>query len=249
MSPQHTYLNSMIFTTKNNELAIFEKTIDDIREKIGKLNETRKDKGWFGENGALSSLFSGKKQNNILTPEVLSQFEVFKEKFNNSSLSAEALAEQMENVDQKIINYAKTCKNGEMTTKGFKASIDTMSFSAKAATVATKALSVALNMVAFFVITEAISAVVSYLNSYTEAAANAKEGSEALTQKMKDFDSSVGENAKTLKGLNSRYQELSKGVNELGGNVHNSTEEYEEYKDIVQQISDIRYHALSFDKF
>ena len=73
---------------------------------------------------------------------------------------------------------------------------------AKAATVATKALSVALNMVAMWAITEAISAVVSYLNSYTEAAANAKEGSETLTQKMKDFDSSVGENAKTLKDLN-----------------------------------------------
>ena len=73
---------------------------------------------------------------------------------------------------------------------------------AKAATVATKALSVALNMVAMWAITEAIGAVVTYLNSYTEAAANAKEGSEALTQKMKDFDSSVGENAKTLKDLN-----------------------------------------------
>ena len=50
---------------------------------------------------------------------------------------------------------------------------------AKAATVATKALSAALNMVAMWGITEAISAVVTYLNSYSEAAANAKEGSEA----------------------------------------------------------------------
>lgn len=110
---------------------------------------------------------------------------------------------------------------------------------AKAATVATKALSVALNMVAFFVITEAISAAVSWMNSYTEAAKNAKEGSEALTQKMKDFDSTVGENAKTLKSLNSRYQELSKGVDRLGKVTTLSTSEYEEYKDIVQQVSDI----------
>lgn len=60
----------------------------------------------------------------------------------------------MENVDQKIINYAKTCKNGEMTTKGFKTSVEGMTFSAKAATVATKALSVALNMVADALITK-----------------------------------------------------------------------------------------------
>jgi len=227
-----------MFTTKNKELVILGNTIDEIKKKLSDFVANVGKNGLFGKDGALASLFSGKKSN-ILTPKVLSQFEEFKEKFNSSSLSAEALAEQMGNVDQKIINYAKTCKNGEMTTKGFKASVEGMTFSAKAATVATKALSVALNMVAFFVITEAIGAVVSYLNSYTEAAANAKEGSEALTQKMKDFDSKVGENAKTLKDLNPQYQKLSKGVNELGENINDSTEEYEEYKDIVQQVSDI----------
>lgn len=66
-----------------------------------------------------------------------------------------------------------------MTTEGFKASIDTMSFSAKAGKVALQALAMAGNMVAMWAITEAIGAVVSWLNSYTEAAANAKEGSEA----------------------------------------------------------------------
>ena len=102
----------MILTTKNEELAIFGKTIDDIKNKIDKFNEVKTKNGLFGENGALASLFSGKKLNNILTPETLKQFDEFKKKFNSSSLSAEALAEQMENVDQRIIDYAKTCKNG-----------------------------------------------------------------------------------------------------------------------------------------
>jgi len=52
----------------------------------------------------------------------------------------------MENVDQRILDYAKTCKNGGMTTEGFKASIDTMSFSAKAGKVALQALAMAGNM-------------------------------------------------------------------------------------------------------
>ena len=148
----------MIFTTKNKELAIFGNTVTDVKEKWKEFKkELAKNNGkLFGENGAFTSLFSGKNQNSILTPEVLSQFEEFKEKFNSSSLSAEVLAEQMENVDQRIIDYAKTCKNGQMTTEGFKTSVEGMTFSAKAATVATKALSVALNMVAFFAITEAI---------------------------------------------------------------------------------------------
>lgn len=138
--------------------------------------------------------------------------------------------------EEKLINANKKARESAIAHNN---ALKQQTLGAKAATVATKALSVALNMVAFFVITEAISAVVSYLNSYTEAAANAKEGSEALTQKMKDFDSKVGENAKTLKDLNPQYQKLSKGVNELGENINDSTEEYEEYKDIVQQVSDI----------
>lgn len=47
----------------------------------------------LGENGALTSLFSSKKTNNIITPKVLSQFGESKEKLNNSFLSAEVLAE------------------------------------------------------------------------------------------------------------------------------------------------------------
>lgn len=146
----------MIFTTKNKEFAIFGNTITDVKGKWKEFKKelAKNDGKLFGENGALASLFGSKKQNNILSPETLKQFEEFKEKFNSSSLSAEALAEQMENVDQRIIDYAKTCKNGQMTTEGFKTSVESMTFSAKAATVATKALSVALNMVAMWAITK-----------------------------------------------------------------------------------------------
>lgn len=94
-------------------------------------------------------------------------------------------------------------------------------------------------MVVMWGISKIIGRVIIEINKFTEAAANAKEGSEALTQKMKDFDSKVGENAKTLKDLNGRYQEVSKGVNALGDNINDSTSEYEEYKDIVQQVSEI----------
>lgn len=87
------HFNSTIFTTKNKELAIFGKTLDDIKDKIIKLSNVYEQYGLLGENGALASLFSGKKSNNILTPETLKQFDEFKEKFNSSSLSTEALSE------------------------------------------------------------------------------------------------------------------------------------------------------------
>ena len=208
MSPQHTYFNSTIFTTKNKELAIFGKTIDDIKNKIDKFNEVKTKNGLFGENGALASLFSGKKLNNILTQETLKQFEEFKEKFNSSSLSAEALAEQMENVDQRIIDYAKTCKNGEMTTEGFKASIDTMSFSAKAGKVALQALATAGNMLIGWAITKGIELAVKALDNYIHRVEKANEATEEAISTFESITSEVTALEDKLSELNDQIDKL-----------------------------------------
>ena len=129
----------MIFTTKNKELAIFGKTLSETKEKLIAFFEAFERGGINGQDGIIDTFFS-KNKKSPLTPELFDEFERFKKKFNSSSLNAEALSEQLENVDQRIIDYAKTYKNGEMTTEGFKASIDTMSFSAKAGKVALQAL-------------------------------------------------------------------------------------------------------------
>lgn len=229
----------MIFTTKNKELAILGKTIDDIREKISKLNETRTDKGWFGENGALASLFSGKPQNNILSPETLKQFDEFKEKFNSSSLSAKALAEQMENVDQRIIDYAKTCKNGEMTTEGFKASVEGMTLSAKAGAVALEGLRIVGNMIAMWAISKGLELAVKGIDELAHSAEHCKERVDDLMSNYQSALDKANSNAKTIEGLAGRYEELSKGVNNLGENVSLTADEYSEYNNIVNQIADM----------
>lgn len=193
----------------------------------------------FGGKDALASLFGRKGQNNLLTPEVLKQFDDFKEKFNNSSLSAEALAEQFENVDQRIIDYAKTCKNGEMTTKDFKASIDTMSFSAKAGKVALQALATTGSMIAMWAITRVIDFAATRLDNLANASKHATENAKELTSKMNNSISSLSGNASTLSELNDEYQTLSKGVNQLGENIGLSTEDYNRYKNIISQLSEI----------
>lgn len=193
----------MIFTTKNKEFAIFGKTITDVKEKWKEFKkELAENNGkLFGENGALDSLFSGKKSNNILTPETLKQFEEFKEKFNSSSLSAEALAEQMENVDQRIIDYAKTCKNGEMTTEGFKASIDTMSFSAKAGKVALQALATAGNMLAMWAFTKAIQLAVTAIDNYIHRLDNAKEALSNTQSELSSLNNEIEDTTEQIKEL------------------------------------------------
>ncbi len=230
----------MIFTTKNKEFAIFGNTITDVKEKWKEFKKelTENNGKLFGENGALASLFSGKKLN-FLTPEVLKQFDDFKEKFNSSSLSAEALAEQLENVDQRIIDYAKTCKNGEMTTEGFKASIDTMSFSAKAGKVALQALAIAGNMIAMWAISKGIELAVKGIDELAHSAEHCKERVDELMSSYKSALDKANGNAKTVEGLAAKYEQLSRGVNSLGQNVSLTADEYSEYNDIVNQIADM----------
>lgn len=105
--------------------------MDEIRGKIINVFDAWERGGFKGDSGIIDTFISQKKGKSKLTPELFSQFEIFKEEFNNSSLSAEALGEKMKNVDSRIIAYAKTCKNGELTTKGFQQSLDDLFYSAK----------------------------------------------------------------------------------------------------------------------
>jgi methyl-accepting chemotaxis protein len=110
---------------------------------------------------------------------------------------------------------------------------------AKAATVATKALSVALNMVAMWAISEVIGFVVTGLHSLATASETARENAAGLAKSISSFNENISNNSSKISDLNSRYQELSKGVNNLGENISLSSSEYDEYKNIISQVSDI----------
>ncbi len=195
--------NSTIFKTKNNELAIFGKTIDEVKEKLDTFVKTYNQNGHqlFGEGGAFSSLFSGKKATNIITPELLSQFDDFKERFNNSKLSAEALAEEMGDVDSSIVNYAKTCKNGELTTEGFTAALKQQTLGAKAATVATKALAMAGNMLVAWAVTKGIELAVKAIDDYIHRLDNAKEALSNTQSELSSVNSEIDETTDKIKEL------------------------------------------------
>ena len=211
-------------------------TLDNIREKWNKLKDAiaENDGTLFGENGVFASLFSGKKANKILTPEVLSQFDEFKEKFNSSSLSAEALAEQMENVDQRIIDYAKTCKNGEMTTAGFKASIDNMSFSAKAGTVALKALSIAGNIAVSMLVVKGLELAVKCIDNLIHASEKAREKLKEILQKSYELTETYKQEQADLDSTIEKYKDL----NEQLTNAYLTTEEYNGIKEQLVELQD-----------
>ena len=217
----------MIFTTKNNEIAILGNTITNVKEKWKDFKKeiVESNGKLFGENGAFASLFSGKKLN--LTTEVLSQFEEFKEKFNSSFLSAEALAEQMENVDERIVTYAKTCKNGELTTEGFKASVEGMTLSTKAASVAMKALSIAGNMLVMWAISEVVSGLYELSQVSKEVAERAQELGNSFRSTESDIDS-----------YKEKITELYSTINNNGSSVEQVTNARKELMSVQDELID-----------
>lgn len=229
----------MIFKTQNDELTIFGNTISDIKTKVEEFNKIRVQEGLLGQNGALSAFFGNKSSQTILDDKLLGDFEAFKDLFNQSSLSAEALAEDLGGVDDSIINYAKSCKNGELTTEGFKSSIKGMSVSAKAGQVALKGLAIAGNMLATLAITAAISFAVKKIDEVIVTTEELKEKVEELTSEYESAIKTARENSKTIDELAYKYKELSEGVDSFGNNISLTTKDFDEYNNIVNKIADM----------
>ena len=203
----HTLLYN-IFKTKNNELAIFGKTLDDVKNKFISFIDVYEQYGLKGENGALSYLFGNKNSGNIITSELLDEFETFKDLFNSSSMSAEALAESLGGVDDRILNYAKTCKNGEMTTQGFKTSLEGMTLSAKAGQVALKGLAMVGNMLAFWAISEGIQ----FLSKTIKGLNNDCEN---LENKISKLESTYDEQTQSIDDINSKLEENKQKIDDI----------------------------------
>lgn len=229
---------SMIFKTNNKELVIFGKKVDEIKEKRTRfINVYNQEHHLFGNNGAIKELFKSAPR---ATYEQLSpRFEEFKAKYNNSNLSAEALSEEMGGVDEQIVKYAKTCKNGELTTAGFKEAMSKMTLSAKASTIAIKTLSMAGNMLVMWGVSAAISLVSNVINESRQRIQKNKEAVDSLSSSYKEGQKTLKSNRDTAESLKDKYAELAKGVDKTGSNLSLTTDEFKEYQNISNQLADM----------
>ena len=182
-------------------------TLTETKGSLVEFFEAFERGGFKGESGIIDTFFSKKNAKSIITPELMDDFEKFKDKFNNSTLSAEALAEKLKNVNSRIVEYAKTCKNGELTTEGFTKSLNQTTLGAKAGHVALKGLATAGNMFAMWVVSEVISLAANAIDDYIHAAEKAREQSSELTDKWKEENTSINNSI-------SKYQELKEKLND-----------------------------------
>ena len=254
--------NSTIFTTKNNELAIFGQTLDDIRKKLINFNDVIMQGGTFGS--SKKQLIPENELTKIISNDeaksIVDTLNSINDKTNETWDSTDSYLTFLKDKGKGYVtDYVKANQNQVYITEDvIQASKDaraaqiaqneavkegTLSF--KAGQVALKGLALAGNMLVSFGISAIISLAVKGLDNLVHAADNAKESAESFANSFKSMNEEFTSNDSKLSDLQKQYDELSQGVNSLGENVSLTTDEYDTYKQVISEISNIMPNLLA----
>lgn len=116
--------------------------------------------------------------------------------------------------------------------------IKAQTLSAKAGKVALQALATAGNMLVAWGITKGLELAVKGINNLIHSAEHCKERVDEVMSSYQSTTSSLRENAKEISSLSGRYDQLSKGVGNLGNNISLTEDEFEEYHNITSKIAE-----------
>ena len=144
--------------------------------------------------------------------------------------------------------YIASLNGGNASLGGFdeflkthNAQVQASGIKAKAAAVGHQLLNAAISFGASILISVAIDAIMSWVNAAQEMAEAAEDAMEAY----RSTTNTLRDHKKTLDEIEDEYPKLAKGVDNLGRNVSLTTEEYERYNDITNQIADMFPHLIS----
>lgn len=163
----------------------------------------------------------------------------------NGIPAQQALEKASIGTNRATIALMQSTNGAKVETEQLAVAQKTSTLSARAQSVAFKALSVAGNMLLFLGISSAISAVVKGIDTISHSSENCKESAEKLLSSYKSALDTANSNAKKTEDLTEKYEILSKGVNNLGENISLTTDEYKEYNSIVNQIADMFPNLIS----
>lgn len=160
-------------------------------------------------------------------------------KYNASSISSqEKMRAKWAESSTSFGKYISGLNDAKASMSGYVGSVIKATVKTAALRAITIAANAALTAGVSFLISAGISAITKWINAEKELSekvgevtAKYKEKHKALKDIEGDYDTS-NENS-----MISRYEELSKGVNELGENVSLTVSEYSEYRDIIGKIA------------
>ena len=119
------------------------------------------------------------------------------------------------------------------------AALKQQTLGAKTATVATKALATAGNMIAFLLISKGIELAAVAIDNYINRVEKCKERVNDIVSTFNYAIDTANAHKNSINEIALRYNELSKGVDNLGQNVSLTTDEYSEYTAIANQIAEM----------
>ena len=144
--------------------------------------------------------------------------------------SLDTVGSECDDVNGRIDNF--TAKQEKIGTLGAKI---TSTFKGVGSAIA----SMAVSMVAVMAIQAAITGIATAID---KAIMSAKEASEVTGNVLSNYSKATSEidsNLSSVDNMRERFEELSKGVTDSGKNVSLSTEQYQEYQDMVSQLVSI----------
>ena len=129
-------------------------------------------------------------------------------------------------------NLVASYNGGKVSAQGMATAQNMAKTSTIGLTIAQTALNAAIGMGIGLLINLVVQGVNKLIHANEEAIESAKK----LREEYEEFKSTNASNVSTLKGLEEEFKELSKGVSQYGDNISLTTEQYERYKEIIQQI-------------
>lgn len=222
-------LISTIFKTINS-------SVDDTRKTLALFNKdwnTYKT-NWQNANGfwgKVGSVFAPSKSASV-TPQQLQILKNWNNAVKHGCTNQETFNRIIADADDKTKLYFAGLNKGKGSVEGLKNAQNVAKASTIGLTIAQTALNAAISMGIGILINLAITGITKLVNANKEAIESANE----LREKYADFKETNASNISTLKELKDEFTELSKGVSQYGDNISLTTEQYDRYREIIQQI-------------
>lgn len=215
----------MIFKTINS-------SVDETKKTLALFNKdwnTYK-RNWQNANsvfGKIGSIFAP-----AISKNDIEAIKAYNSQIDSGVTSQTAFNRTMLDASSTAQNLVASYNGGKVSVQGMAAAQNVAEVSTIGLSIAQTALNAAIGMGASLL----VSLIVKGINKLIHANEEAIEKAEKLREKYEEFRSSNESNITTLKGLEKEFKGLSKGVSQYGDNISLTTEQYERYKELIQQI-------------
>lgn len=235
----------------------------DKSEKIGSAlkNSFTAYNAWAGQNIRVSEwgeYFSDRKKykgidsSHIITPQENDKLQEYfdgQNALSKLSKGTEEYTQKSQELEKSLLGTSDKVKKlaEEGSLAGVKVSkfADTFDKTSKSLSGFSKLASVAANIFTTFLISEGINLIIKGVQTLEEKNEKLVQSAQEVSDAYKDAQSSYSSNTKTLDSVAEEYNKLVKGVDSDGNNISLTSDEYERFQSIMEQIINVSPDIVS----